>query len=68
MSANDKLMSDETTLTIQDTLAGAFQALLRGDIASRDKLCALAERTFQAHGNKELPGNTPIIMGKEGAQ
>ena len=40
---------EETTLTVQDCLAGAFQAILRGDTAERDKLCALAERTFHAY-------------------
>lgn len=64
----DKLKGDETTITLQDTLAGAFQALLRGDTGERDKLCALAERTFQAHGNIDLAGDTTIIMGKEGSQ
>lgn len=62
------MSNDKTNLTIQDALSGAFQALLRGDTASRDKLCAMAERTFQANGNNSLAGDTPLIMGKDGAQ
>ena len=61
-------MTQKTTLTIQDCMASAFQSLLRGDTNTRDKMCAMLERTFAAHGNTELSGQTPIIMGKEGTQ
>jgi hypothetical protein len=61
-------MTEKTTITIHDCMASAFQSLLRGDTDTRDKLCAMMERTFAAYGNTELSGNTPIIMGKEGAQ
>ena len=54
--------------TIEETMKAAFQALLRGDTNERDRQCALAERTFQAHGNVDLSGDTPILLGKEGAQ
>jgi hypothetical protein len=60
--------NEKTDLTVQDCLAGAFQALLRGDTAGRDALCAMAERAFQQHGNQPLPGDTPVPLGKEGAQ
>ena len=58
-------MSDKTVLTVQDCLAGAFQALLRGDLAERDKLCAMAERAFDS--NEAIAGDKPIPMGKAGA-
>lgn len=61
-------MTDRTEITIQDLLAGAFQALLRGDTAERDKLCAMATKTFEAHGNVDLAGDTPIVTGKAGTQ
>jgi len=56
-------MSNETDITIQDALSGAFQALLRGDTDTRDALCALAERTFQNHGKSELAADTVIKLG-----
>lgn len=52
-------MSDETRFTLQDCVAGAFQALLRGDTAERDRLCAIAEGAFA--GEEELPGNTDVL-------
>ena len=54
--------------TIQETPQAAFQAILRGDTKERDRQCAFAERTFQAHGNIDLPADTPIIIGKDGSQ
>lgn len=54
-------MGDETKITLEDCLKGAFQALLKGDTAERDRLCALAERTFNNHGNIELPGDTDAM-------
>ncbi len=58
--------TEKTELTVQDCLAAAFQALLRGDYAERDKLCAMAERAFR--DDQPLPGNTPVPLGKEGTQ
>jgi len=55
-------MADKTDLTVQDCLQGAFQALLNGDTEGRDKLCGMAERTFQQHGAKVLPGSTPVVI------
>ena len=60
-------MSDETTITVQDCLAGAFQALLRGDTAERDRLCAMAERAFK-DDSTPIPCNTPVPLGKGGCQ
>ena len=34
--------------TTEDCLRGAFAALLRGDTAERDRLCARAERLVEA--------------------
>lgn len=59
---------EKTTITLEDTLAAAFQAILRGDTVDRDKLCSMAERTFIDNGNQSLSGDTPIIMGKAGSQ
>lgn len=56
-------MSKKTDITIQDCLAGAFQALLRGDTAERDQLCALAERAFA--GRESLPADTSVLIDKE---
>lgn len=56
-------MSNKTDITLQDCLAGAFQALLRGDTNERDKLCALAERAFK--NNNSLPRDTPVLVDKE---
>ena len=58
-------MTEKTITTLQDCLAGAFQALLMGDSDERDKLCAMAERTFA--GCDSVSGDTPIIMGTEDA-
>ena len=40
-------MADKTTLTVEDCMKAAFQALLRGDTDQRDKLCALVERKME---------------------
>lgn len=66
MTQPDKNSDKETVLTVQDCMAGAFQALLRGDTAERDKLCAMAERAFKT--NEEVPADTPVPLGKDGAQ
>jgi hypothetical protein len=58
-------MTEKTTITIHDCMASAFQSLLRGETDTRDKLCAMVGRTFAAHNNTELPGDTPIVLGKE---
>lgn len=62
---NANSSTDQTTLTVQDCMAGAFQALLRGDTAERDRLCAMVERTMKG---ESVPSDTPIIMGKDGTQ
>lgn len=56
-------MSDKTELTVQDCMAGAFQALLRGDTAERDRLCALTERALA--GRDSVPADTSVLVGKE---
>lgn len=56
-------MSEKTELTVQDCLTGAFQALLRGDTAERDRLCALAERAFV--GKDTISVDTPVLVAKE---
>jgi hypothetical protein len=55
-------MSDKTTITVQDCLQGAFQALLKGDLKQRDILCAMAEKGF--NGSESVPLDTPVILGK----
>ena len=56
-------MSEKTELTVGDCMAGAFQALLRGDTAERDRLVALAQRAFR--GNESIPADTPVLVAKE---
>lgn len=57
--------SDKIELTVHDYMAAAFQAILRGDTAERDRLCAMVERTMKGDS---VPGDMPIAMGKEGTQ
>lgn len=40
------MSASKTDITMQDLLAGAFQAILRGDTGERDRLCAQAEKAF----------------------
>ena len=54
----------QADFNLQDCLAGAFQALLRGDTVERDKLCALAERAFETTGKDVLPGDTSVLIEK----
>ena len=39
-------------------MAAAFQALLRGDLAERDRLCALATTAFR--DQQSVAGDTPV--------
>lgn len=55
------MSAQKTTITVEDCLRGAFAALLKGDTATRDKLCAAAERAF--NGRAEVPGDTPVYGG-----
>lgn len=57
-------MAEETKITLEDCLAGAFQALLRGDTKSRDTLCAMAEKAFSVTGQTSLPGDTVIQINR----
>ena len=54
-------MSEKTDITVKDCLAGAFQALLKGDTHQRDVLCAMAERAFDGKGSS-IPGDTVIPL------
>jgi hypothetical protein len=52
------MTAETTTFTVEDCLAAAFQALLRGDLAERDRLCALATTAF---GDQQaVAANTPV--------
>lgn len=53
-------MSDKTTITVEDCLKGAFQALLKGDTHQRDVLCAMAEKTMKG---ESCSSNTPVSQG-----
>lgn len=55
-------MSEKYELTVQDCIAGAFQALLRGDLAECDRLCALAQRAFR--GRDDIPADTSVLVAK----
>ena len=56
-------MTEKTNLTVQDCLAGAVQALLRGDLTERDRLCALADRAMA--GRDAVPADTPVLVDRE---
>ena len=56
-------MTTKTELTGQDCMAGAFQALMRGDLAERDRLCALARRAFA--GRDAVAADTPVLVNRE---
>lgn len=56
-------MASETKITAEDCLKGAFAALLRGDTAERDRLCALAERSFRL-GETEVPADRDVFAAK----
>lgn len=49
----------ENEITVKDCLAGAFQALLRGDTKERDRLCQLAQMGFD-NGHDWVDGDKPI--------
>lgn len=49
-------------MTADDCIRAAFQALLRGDTAERDRLCALAKNIMLARERLEAGG--PIIEGQ----
>jgi hypothetical protein len=48
-------------LTADDCLRAAWQALLRGDAAERDRLCALAENLIKA--GDRLAAGGPLVEG-----
>jgi hypothetical protein len=54
-------MTDETIITVRDLLQAAFNALLRDDLAERDRLCAVLERMWPK-GAEEIPNDTPIPL------
>ena len=63
------MSADNTDITLQDTLAAAFQALLDNKKDERDKLCAMAEKCFVDNGNPEsLPHDTLISLNNKGKQ
>jgi len=57
-------MSTKTDITIEDCVKGAWQALLRGDLEERDRLCNLAEIGF--NGEKVAPKDRSIFEVKDG--
>jgi hypothetical protein len=48
-------------LTVEDCMRRAFQALLRGDTAERDRMCALAKNLMNAVDR--LAAGGPLIEG-----
>jgi ketosteroid isomerase-like protein len=48
-------------MTADDCVRAAFQALLRGDTAERDRLCALAEDLMRRRDRLNAGG--PLIEG-----
>ncbi len=56
-------MSTKTDITASDALRAAWQAILQGDTATRDTLCALVERQM---GTREaIPGSEVICLGDQ---
>lgn len=52
--------------TVESLLRDAFQALLRGDYAERDRLCGLAENLINARDRVERSGRpSEITIGEE---
>lgn len=51
------MSAKKSDFTVHDCLAGAFQALLRGDTHQRDVLCAMAEK---AMNGDICPADTPV--------
>ena len=49
-------------MNVEDCMRAAFQALLRGDTAERDRLCKLAENLMRA-GDRVRAGG-PLIEGE----
>lgn len=56
------MSANKTTITVEDCLRGAFAALLKGDTATRDQLCALAERAARP-GETEIPADRDVFAG-----
>jgi hypothetical protein len=52
--------------TIQEALQMALQALLRGDLAERDRLCKIAQSAFRP-GETDAPGNRPLLDETRGS-
>lgn len=52
-------MSNKTKITVQDCIQGAWQALLKGDLEGRDRLCAMAERAFE--GQDEVAADKDVL-------
>jgi len=51
-------------MTIEDCMRAAFQALLRGDLAERDRMCDLARNIINARDRIQKTGDaSDIIQG-----
>jgi hypothetical protein len=49
-------------MSVEDCLKAAWQALLRGDLAERDRLCKLAENLMRMKDRHDAGG--PVIEGE----
>jgi hypothetical protein len=58
--------TSNTDLTTEDSLGAEWSALLKHDLEIRDKLCAMAKRTFK--DQQQISCNTPVSLGRDGAQ
>ena len=54
-------MNKKTTITLDDCMKGAFQALLRGDTETRDILCETMNRALDETGENSLPKNMDML-------
>jgi hypothetical protein len=52
--------------TIQEALQMAFRALLRGDLAERDRLCKIAQSGVRL-GEVDAPGDRPLLDETRGS-
>jgi len=63
----ERSMSDETKLTVKDCMQAAFQALLNGDLAERDRLCAMIEKVMD-NDEDMIPADRDVLIERKKTQ
>lgn len=51
-------------MTVEDLTRAAFQALLRGDTAARDRYCAMAKALMEGRVENPMVPQKPIHIGE----